>query len=291
MCQPAETESKKRDVKAVVIPVIAALLHLNVFYQSLFNFLLYLPSLNDGFATSFIQRKIAIHDASILVAYVFDLICCYCFKIIPFSRCHKSSDIAGHHIPVIFALVLCVPCWAGGGLKSIEPLVMDILHYKGDQIWRTKMVYSILQGQGFGFLSSLNEFFMCMQRAEMNLNGLQHFNDLSTERGMKRRWKLATSSLIIGIELYFKCCIFCGFSFFIVRALCGFDKAVYGYYMMKAASDTWQTRLHAIKGLVLSPLFMRCALIRLFILSMYPSMGKRTIQKIRQYHSQQGKTI
>jgi len=209
-------------------------------------------------------------------------------------------DIAGHHLPILMGVLpLCIPTWAEW--TTIDPLVHNILDYTdGESKWRYAMIMGVLQANGWGFLSSLNEFIMCLQRAEMNWYGIATFHQLSKAKGQdlikqdhEERTKIMTSRWVIGFELYFKFGIFCIFSCLGFRACCGLDQVYYGY-LMEAHGDgmtgengvryDFDESWKAIKAIIVSPMFIRSVLFRVFMLSMYPMMGWRTVKKIRKFH-------
>jgi len=312
MCSPRKlpqslpSQQSRPSIQSILLPIIASLLHLHVFYHALFNYLLFLPHLQPTTPSSVFYSKCYLLERAVFVAYTFDLLCCYLFRIIPFSRCNLSKDIASHHLPILVGVLpLCIPIWAEW--KTIDPLVHSILDHTNNTNddettkWRYAMIMGVLQANGWGFVSSLNEFIMCLQRAEMNFYGIETFHQLSmmdrNSNNSKKhhghqgeRKKIMTSRWVIGFELYFKFGIFCIFSCFGFKACCSLDKVYYGHWMEvhgngdgNGANDfdeSWK----AVKAIVVSPMFIRAVLFRVFMLSMYPMMGWRTIKKIQQFH-------
>lgn len=276
----------KPSIKDIVPPVVASLLHLHVFYHAVVNYLLCLPHLNPTTSSDEFYLKIYLLERAVFLAYTFDLVCCYLFKIVPFSRCNSPKDIASHHLPILLGVLpLCIPTWASE-LRNADPLIHDILNYTASDSggkWRYAMMNGILQATGWGFLSSLNEFIMCLQRAEMNWYGIELFTQLNSYPG---RIKVMTSRCVIGIELYFKFGIFCIFSCFGFRAICALDQVWYGYLTEingNGVNDLYMS-WKVVQKIVASPFFIRTVFFRVFMLSMYPTMGWRTFKKIQKFH-------
>ena len=72
--------------QSITLPLIAGLLHLQVFYYAAVHCLLRVrqQSSNDISSDEF-RNECFLLDRAIFLAYVFDLLCCW-FKVIPFSR-------------------------------------------------------------------------------------------------------------------------------------------------------------------------------------------------------------
>ena len=72
--------------QSITLPLIAGLLHLQVFYYAAVHCLLRVrqQSSNDISSDEF-RNECFLLDRAIFLAYVFDLLCCY-FRVIPFSR-------------------------------------------------------------------------------------------------------------------------------------------------------------------------------------------------------------
>ena len=72
--------------QSITLPLIAGLLHLQVFYYAAVHCLLRVrqQSSNDISSDEF-RHECFLLDRAIFLAYVFDLLCCW-FKVIPFSR-------------------------------------------------------------------------------------------------------------------------------------------------------------------------------------------------------------
>ena len=73
--------------QSITLPLIAGLLHLQVFYYAAVHCLLRVGSSNDITSDEF-RNECFLLDRAIFLAYVFDLLCCW-FKVIPFSRTYN----------------------------------------------------------------------------------------------------------------------------------------------------------------------------------------------------------
>jgi len=158
-----------------------------------------------------------------------------------------------------------------------------------------------MRASGLGFLSSLNEVFMCFQRVEMNLYGIEHFRDIPSllpnpPNGKKQQQPrlVFASRFVIGLELYFKFAIFCIIPFFSFKALCDMDISSISFLTGEAATAAAEATDYSLAAMFLllasllsSPNCIRGGIFRIFMLTMYPSMGKRTLKKIEQYHNHQ----
>lgn len=275
---------------AVVLPLVAGILHLQVFYHAAFNFIF--ASFDDNVDNQPFHDSVYCIERSIFLAYTFDLVCCYVFKIVPFSRCKSGGEVSQHHIPVLlFILPLGIPVWAR--LPNIDPLFHGII---GTDTVVTSTTASIDNLklivfdkiriiQGWAFFSSLNEFFMCFQRAEMSFYGIRDFCDI---KQIPRQKRIMTRRVMIGIELYFKLCIFWVFSIIVFKAAFELDQILYTYVvMMKDEHSNYVmggVSLNAVIAVCSSALILRTIVSRLFQLSMYPFMGYRTLKRIQKFH-------
>lgn len=273
--------SKTLTMKHVLLPIIAAALHMHVFYHALVTMLFTSLSHTTKTPSSVLYQNSFLLERAVFLAYTFDLISCYIFHVIPFSRCDKAKDIASHHLPILLALVpLGVTLWSES-FQSWDPLLQNILNYHTDfGILRLGVLIGLSRSVGWGYISSFNEVIMCLQRAEMSLQGCTKFRNELLE-GMK--FRCFTSRPFIGLELYFKCGIFCMFGCFGFQACCSLDKVAY-YYLVETGSS------NIFKSMISSPMFIRAIIYRMFVLIMYPSMGLRTIKKIKQFHANTAET-
>eukprot|EP01083_Nonionella_stella_P303089 1047749_1 len=170
-----ETETPFR-WKSVLCPILAGCFHLHVFHEAIYFIYASFTLDTDSLSPNDVGNLYIKVDRAAFFAYSFDLICCYALGVIPFSRCNSASDIAGHHLPILcLVLPLCVPIWAQ--LESLDPLFFAVLHSKNSKA-RSGMLIACLRGTGLGFVSSLNEVFMCFQRAEMSWAGILKFSDI-----------------------------------------------------------------------------------------------------------------
>ena len=277
-------ESKVYTYLSVCLPGLAGLLHLRVFLISLLSFLASPRSLST---VAVLNISVNL-DTAVVTAYTFDLICCYMFRIIPFSRCNSARDIVGHHLPILLVFVpLNIPMYCGR-FMHFNSLVVGIMGYYGDgESLRESFIDAGLRANGWGFISSLNEFFMCFQRAEMSSQGLKVFQQISDDVDLpsysKKRRRIFTSRFAIALELYFKFGVFGIFSFFGFKACCDLDLALYQFSAkINEGMPFW---INA-KSILSSPSFLRTALYRIFMLMMYPKMGLRTFKKIQKFHQE-----
>ena len=72
--------------QTIIFPLIAGLLHLQVFYYAAVHciFRAYFKSATVSVSSDEFRNECFLLDRAIFMAYVFDLLCCY-FKVIPFS--------------------------------------------------------------------------------------------------------------------------------------------------------------------------------------------------------------
>ncbi|KAL9178967.1 hypothetical protein ACHAXT_011940 [Thalassiosira profunda] len=260
----------------VVLPFLAGLLHLQVFYYAAFHCVFRATVRDDvsSVTSDEFKNECYLLDRAIFVAYIFDLICCY-LKAIPFSRCNRSSDIIGHHVPTLaLALPLAIPLWSG--MRQFEGTALSILDAEIGNEQRALFINSYTLASGFAYVSSLNEVFMCFQRVEMSLQGVQTFRDIPL---MKH--KIFTSRAVVMAELCYKFCFFWGMSWIACKACCDFDRSIYDA-TVRAADDgsVWRSLLTVYS----SPAVLRGALFRAFSIVMYPSMGMRSLKKIKSHY-------
>ncbi len=294
MCRPTKEKTLHSNAgktqfpwTSVICPCIAGLLHLHVFYISVVH--LVLPSFSQLESLKMdsnekLAQRCYMSDRVVIIAYLFDLLCCYCFKVIPFSRCNSSMDIVGHHIPVLCVLIpLGVHLWAHmlAEIRFVDPISFAMMDLDIGSMYRTRFIEAGFKANGLGFISSLNEAFMCFQRAEMSLNEVHSFREIPR---INRRF--FTSRVIIGIELYFKLCIFWVFSVFSFKVACDLHQNHSEFIgeMAEGEEPAWRTMLLSMKSLCV----IRSIIFRVFILVLYPSMGMRTFKKIKQFHREGG---
>eukprot|EP00584_Thalassiosira_punctigera_P002095 CAMPEP_0172530706 /NCGR_PEP_ID=MMETSP1067-20121228/4351_1 /TAXON_ID=265564 ORGANISM="Thalassiosira punctigera, Strain Tpunct2005C2" /NCGR_SAMPLE_ID=MMETSP1067 /ASSEMBLY_ACC=CAM_ASM_000444 /LENGTH=285 /DNA_ID=CAMNT_0013314951 /DNA_START=65 /DNA_END=919 /DNA_ORIENTATION=+ len=271
--------------QSILLPLIAGFLHLRVFYYAAFHCILrafHSTRASESTSEEF-MRECFLIDRAVFVAYMFDLACCY-LRVIPFSRCRCSRDIIGHHMPtLLLALPLAVPLW--GNLRQFESTSFSILDFKVGNEQRNRFIDAYTLASGFAYASSLNEVFMCFQRVEMSLQGVNSFNDISS---MKNHF--FTSRFVVYSELCYKLSFFWGMSIIACKACCDFDKSLYDFITAPLSYDNsiWSTML----TIYTSPAVLRGALFRAFSVVMYPSMGMRCLKKIQQLHREgKGKKI
>ena len=163
---------------AVVLPLIAGILHLHVFYHATFNFIL--TSFDDNFDNQPFYNSAYHLERSVFIAYVFDLLCCYIFNIVPFSRCHSYDEVSKHHLPILLLLFpLGIPVWAE--LTHIDPMIHGII---GTDTFVTSTTGStdnlrlialdkMRIVEGWAYFSSLNELVQRVAGVGLLFSGLQ----------------------------------------------------------------------------------------------------------------------
>jgi len=277
--------------KSVLCPILAGFFHLHVFYEAIHFIYASFTLDTDLLSIDDVANSVFKVDHAAFVAYSFDLICCYALGVIPFSRCNSAKDVAWHHLPILcLVLPLGIPIWAQ--LESLDPLFFAVIHSNSKSKARSGLIIACLRATGLGFVSSLNEVFMCFQRAEMSWAGNFKFSDIRHRQNHRSTSQIPiqifTSRFMIGVELYFKFCIFCVFSLFGCKACCNIDLIYLTYILdpeMSSASEVANKSIWNIARLIYtSPNMMRAGIFRFFMLAMYPSMGMRTAKKIREFH-------
>ncbi|KAL7539085.1 hypothetical protein ACHAXR_009012 [Thalassiosira sp. AJA248-18] len=273
--------------QCISLPLIAGFLHLQVFYYAVFHCISRaIKSEAEEFTSEEFRNECFLLDRAIFIAYMFDLMCCY-LKVIPFSRSRNPKDIIGHHVKTIIvptlvlALPLAIPLW--GNLRSLESTSFSILDFNIGNENRNYFINSYTMASGFAYISSLNEVFMCFQRVEMSIAGVDSFREIPQ---MKSRF--FTSRFVIGAELCYKLFFFWGMSLVACKACCDFDKSLYDSIIASHDYDKsiWRTLLTIYS----SPAVLRGALFRAFSVVMYPSMGARCLKKIKEFY-REGKAI
>ena len=209
---------------SVLLPIVAGLIHVRVFYLSVFHCIL--PA-HDTAATSAMSTEAFLTvnyevDATIFAAYAADLLCCL-LGVRPFSRVRNARDIVGHHLPtILLALPLAAPLWMN--LRSVERTALGNLDANGGDECRTAYITAYLLSTGYAYSSSLNEVVMCFQRAEMSLQGTVEFNDIKSMRN-----RFFTSDAAIYLELAYKVLYFWGISILGCKNCCSIDVAMFKY--------------------------------------------------------------
>lgn len=290
--------------QSIVLPLIAGILHLRVFYYAVFGCILHnynygsdkFSSVNDNdeeSANNF-RRTCFLLDSSIFLAYTFDLVCCLCFKVLPFSRCNCSRDIVGHHVPtLLLALPLAIPLWSSySSLRIFDPVSFAILdkataNAAGVAHLRTDFINAYATASGYAYSSSLNEVFMCLQRVEMSLAGVSYIRDVATKMSNQRRF--FTSRAMLYAELSYKLVFFWSMSLVACKACFDFDWTIYYYYSIinntNNSSMHWMTTtIQLFLEVYTSPAVLRGVLFRLFTIVMYPSMGLRCLATMKRLH-------
>ena len=273
----------KNSITSIILPLIAGLLHFNVFFQSLFKFIA--VSLEDYDDNELLLQMAYNLEKSVVFAYIFDLVCIYCFNVVPFSRCSKGAEIAMHHFPILTLIIpLGIPLHQK--MTKIDPTFHEIFGTVGsvgvDNAMRLQMINALLKALGLGFMSSLNEFIMCLQRSEMNVLGITAFQNIAYYKGRQ----IMTSRLVIGLELYFKLVIFWIFPLISCFVYSRVDKIFYDYHMGKNPNSNI---LNIFMSLCSSVTLLRLLVHRMFMFCLYPKMGLRTFKKIMTFHEEGAK--
>lgn len=281
---PSCNAPKSKDMcsmKSVILPIIAGLLHLQVFCYAMKTIVAPRTLSENGTVDSTI-------DVYVFSAYLFDLICCYLFNVVPFSRCKSGKDVAVHHLPVLLVFIpLYLPSHSFlEQLSKFDPLIHNILSFgsnanangSGATVDVTfLLIDGIARANGYGFISSFNEVIMCFQRAEMSLQGVTSFQDIPT---MKQRF--FTGRFMMGLELHYKLAIFALFPFFSSTGCFYMERAGYTYLtQVNPEMPLWRI----LMKLYASPCMLRGVACRVFMITMYPTMAKRTIKKIQQFYN------
>lgn len=256
----------------VWMPLMAAAFHLVVFAAAVRSLLVSQQSLSQD---EFIGYGSAV-DVALATAYAFDLFCCYAARVVPFSRVRNPADIAGHHLPVLCVFIpLVIPTWKRW--DRIEPFTL----FGGGVDGKFDSFSLVLQINGFGAISSLNEVIMCLQRAEMSRAGVDVTINHWSKKGDGRYLGFFTSNRAQIFELVYK------LAFFVVSAAFSF-KACIELDILYYAHNTEELAGSSLTKIVLvsffrSPLQVRSLLWRLFIFTNYPMMARRTIAKLSSF--------
>ena len=235
------TASKPARWQLVLLPLLASALHVRVFFASVRSIFHTYRSATSQVTTEDFLGGIYAPDHAVFVAYFFDLACC-CWNVVPFSRCNGSRDIVGHHLPtLLLALPLAVPLWTGW--RAAEPTSFAVLDLDAGDDLRRGFVDAYTLASGFAYVSSLNDVIMCLQRTEMNLQGVESFRDVKDVKH-----GIFTSRVAIYAELAYKLSFFWGMSWLACKACCDFDRALYdhattvqGMTMLKALLATYSS--------------------------------------------------
>jgi hypothetical protein len=281
MCKPTTDRKGNSTLSAskwlsVPLPILGGLLHFSVaLCSSRVTYLAFSGQAFDFSKEELLQCLFRI-DALIFLTYSFDILCCK-LGVIPFSRCNTSGDIIGHHLPtLLLSLPLNIPVWAN--IRYLDPTIHSILDLEIGHTIRNNLIGSFLIGSSLPYVSSLNEVFMCFQRAEMNFQGIGTFRDIP-----EMTIRIFSSRQIIGVELCFKLLVFWFFSIIIYGACFVIDKSLYDFIIMSSATtgDDVKPLWKILFTIYTSPGDLRSVIGRVFFAVMYPSMGARCLKKIK----------
>jgi len=255
---------------SVLLPVIAGLLHLNATFQCLIT----LISISDTAKLEQFRNANCRTEISIFIAYSFDLFCCYACSIVPFSRCRESREIAMHHLPVVlFIQPLILPVilqW-----KAYDPVIIELI-LNGNN----NLAYLLTRASTIGYISSFNEAIMCFQRAELTFYGRKSMSEDSGQKCCEPR--IFTSGGVQFLELCYKLMIFMILPLFSCKAMFQCDFIFYKA-QMKTVTGLSSFFKEVVCPYFTSPTVLRTILYRFFMIMLYPSMGKKTYQKVRQH--------
>lgn len=187
-------------------------------------------------------------EIAVTAAYCSDMIAALIFKVVPFSRCSKSSDILSHHLPVMVLVLLAIPM--GTLWESREPYLAMVA--ERPLFWTRMPLITV----GFGFISSLNEFIMCMQKVDLPRN-------------------VWSSRPVVVFELAYKCLIFTLFSG--LASLAG-GHVLYSFACRCASQNP--AILEVATCVAVSPIMWRVLIGVSFFAIMYPKMAKRALLKL-----------
>jgi hypothetical protein len=198
------------------------------FYAARSMYLGFLGQARD-FSKEEVQQWSFRMDSLVFLAYLFNILSCK-NGVIPLSRCNTSSDIIGHHAPILFLILpLDILLWAN--LQYLDPTVDSILGLKVGHWIRNKCIRAFVFSSGLLYMSSLNEGIMSFQRVERNLQGITTF------RGIPQMpIRVFSSRLGIGLELCYKLLIFWFISIICFIVIFLADKSVYDYIVMSSTS-------------------------------------------------------
>jgi len=251
--------------KHVWMPTVAGVFHLMVFLTASISLV---ASLNDSFDYSEFVHYAARVDMAVALAYSFDLICCY-VEVVPFSRCKSGREIFSHHFPKLFLCIpLLFPVWFR--LTSLEPFATVA---SGPQF------QLVLRVNGLGAISSLNEVIMCFQRAELSHAGI--YTTLNT-KPKEKYIGIWSSRQVELFELLYKLAFFVFSALLSFHSSIGLDIFFYNYHREVALEGASTLRL-LFQTFSRSPLQIATLLWRIFMVTNYPFMAKRTVMKINSF--------
>lgn len=266
-----KTGSVRVQRRVIYLPIIAGVLHLHVLYRALSFLYATLPN-QPLIDIEYGQALYFQMELSVLLAYGFDLFCC-AVSVVPYSRCKKGSEIVVHHTPVFLILLpLGIPVWKQW--SSWEPM-LPFIQALGKKS-QSDAISLLLRANGWGFVSSLNEAIMCFQKTELSLHGLSTMFD----NRENIRHKFFTSWTMEFLELSYKVLIFWVFPVISFLATLQTDRHFYNFNLEQFPSASFLMLLYKT---YITPLQLRSVVWRIFIIVFYPSMGKRTINKLRRF--------
>ena len=198
-------------------------------------------------------------EATFCLAYIVDLFAVICVHVVPYSRCDPvpskgGRDILVHHIPSLIGGSLLGAPWFFS-FPVADPR-LGLLRGAG----AVEVAAIVLRWRGWTMLSSFNEMLMCMQRVDVPAG-------------------LWNSRAVYTLELLWKVLIFTAF------AACGVGASTEMLWRIGAScADEHAPGLlsaGAARCVAASPFAWSVGVYLLFIATMYPSMAKRAIKKLR----------
>lgn len=222
--------------------LVAAVFHGCIWVQSMVCVRL---SLDAGGAVGAGLGALRAMAATVAVAYTWDLFSIKALGVVPLSRCRApGDDIVGHHVPVLLVLLpLGLPFALA---SSYEPACQIAGFHR-----------LVLFAEGVGFLSSLNEAIMCLQRV----------------RGARALFR---SRPAVFFELLYKVLIFSVMALGILVACAAIDCGV----LADATARHPRSRAAAALAALRSPVLLRSLVYGWFVASKYPLMGRRAWRKL-----------
>ena len=225
-----------------VVCLIAAALHSLIFARAVACVWLSGVGCADALCLATLRRT----SVAVGAAYAWDLFSIRGLGIVPLSRCRTGDDIVGHHVPVLCVMMpLGLPFCCGW--RGWEPACAVAI-----------MPRLVLFAEGTGFLSSLNEAIMCLQKV----------------RGVRA---VARSFGAVAFELVYKVLIFSVMALAILVGCLAIQ-----YHVFVRCREVHAGDARALVAAVLSsPVLLRSLVYGWFVLSKYPVMGRRAIRKLR----------
>jgi len=207
----------------------------------------------DPFSTYF--RIVRTQDLAFLTAYVVDLVAVFFLDVSPFSRLPPEAskatrELATHHLPAMIACNVLGAPWIFS-VPFADPALALLKGTDGVQV-----ALLTLRSNGWVMISSFNEVLMCLQRVDWP-QGL--FNS-------RRAYCL---------EIGYKCLIFSMFSM-----MGAYNTTLTFYRLATSCAASEPAVLSAATCVAVCPVAWRIVAYTIFLLVMYPWMGRRARAKL-----------